>query len=328
MEEISTALLPDDKQLLMRCGGCGAKVASPILHRVLDRLGLSDGGGDDAAILYPPSGKVLVQTVDHFRSFLDDPFLFGEIATIHALGDIYAMGAEPDSALVTAILPHASDAATERDLLQLMAGVQQALSSAGAKLIGGHTGEGAELALGLSLNGYCDAEMLSRKGGAMLGDCLILTKPLGVGAIMAADMRGEADSRVVEAAIASMRISSSASTKILNEHNVRAMTDVTGFGLAGHLIEMIDQSGFSVALNLSTLPALPGAILTIQQGVESTMAPANKAFSERIDSLSDTSRARLLFDPQTAGGLLAPLPQVLALAGGGALAQTARALAG
>jgi selenide,water dikinase len=291
----------------MRCGGCGAKVASPILRRVLDRLGLSDGAGDDAAILHPPPGKALVQTVDQFRSFIDDPFLFGEIATIHALGDLYATGATPDSALVTAILPHAGEAAIERDLMQLMAGVQRALGQAGADLIGGHTGEGAELSLGLSLNGYCDAVALSLKGGAQVGDCLILTKPLGIGAIMAADMRGEADNPVVEAAIASMRLSTGASANILTNHGVHAMTDVTGFGLAGHLIEMADGSRVAAALNLDTLPALPGAIQAIQQGIESSMAPANAAFVERIAGLPATTEARLLYDPQTAGGLLAAI---------------------
>ncbi len=292
----------------MRCGGCGAKVASPILRRALARLGLEGVAGDDAAVLQPPAGLALVQTVDQFRSFIDDPYLFGEITTIHALGDIYAMGAEPDSALATVILPHAGDAATERDLTQILAGVLKALDAAGAKLVGGHTGEGADLALGVSLNGYQALQRLLPKGGAEAGDRLILTKPLGVGALMAADMRSAADADDVESALACMRLSAGASAEILRAHGVHAMTDVTGFGLAGHLIEMADGAKLSVALSLTAVPVLPGALAAVMAGIESTMAMANAAFSDRIANLPSGAPARLLFDPQTAGGLLAAVP--------------------
>lgn len=292
----------------MRCGGCGAKVASPILRRTLAALGLDSAAGDDAAVFTPKPGQALVQTVDQFRSFIDDPYLFGEIATVHALGDLYAMGAAPESALATAILPHAGDAATERDLTQLLAGVLKALDAAGARLIGGHTGEGADLSLGLSLNGYVDPAAALPKGGARTGDSLILTKPLGVGAILAADMRGEADVRIVEAAIACMRQSAAAAANILRDHGARALTDVTGFGLAGHLIEMADGARAAVELNLADVPLLPGAAETVARGVESTMAPANAAFMARIACWTESPTARLLFDPQTSGGLLAAVP--------------------
>jgi len=303
----------------MRCGGCGAKVASPILRRALAELGLADAAGDDAAILEPKPGEALVQTVDQFRSFIDDPFLFGEIATVHALGDLYAMGAEPDSALATAILPHAGAAATERDLVQLLAGVLKALDAAGARLVGGHTGEGADLSLGLSLNGYRRRDQLLPKGGGQDGDVLLLTKPLGVGALLAADMRGESATSDVEAAIAGMRLSAAAAADALRAAGARALTDVTGFGLAGHLIEMADGADLSVDLDLGALPALPGALSTIARGVESTMAPANAAFAERFARLPDTLAARLLFDPQTSGGLLAAVPAETATAAVAAL---------
>lgn len=305
---------PSDAELaappIMRCGGCGAKVASPVLRRALDRVGLGDAAGDDAALIRTRLGAQLVQTVDQFKSFIDDPYLFGEIATLHALSDLYAMGAEPASALATAILPHAGDAATERDLTQLLAGVQKALADAGAELLGGHTGEGAELSLGLSLNGYVRPGAALAKGAAEAGDQLILTKPLGVGALMAADMRFEARTEHVESAIACMRQPAAAAARILRANGARALTDVTGFGLAGHLIEMADGAGLAVDLEIARLPALPGAIETIAAGIESTMAPANAAFAERIafaGDVMDPSR-RLLFDPQTSGGLLAALP--------------------
>lgn len=296
---------------IMRCGGCGAKVASPVLKRVLDRLnlktadGVAMGAGDDAAVLTPPPGQALVQTVDQFRAIVDDPYLFGEIATVHALSDLYAMGASPHSALVTAILPHAGEAATERDLLQLLSGIAKALDDAGAVLIGGHTGEGAELSLGLSVNGFAPLVDLQRKGGAKVGDQLILTKPLGVGAIMAGEMRGEADASVVEAAIAQMRLSSAQAAKVLMGGRASALTDVTGFGLAGHLIEMADAGHVSFEIDLHAVPLIAGAEALVNSGVESTMAPANAAFAERIAGSVISGRARLLFDPQTSGGLAA-----------------------
>jgi selenide,water dikinase len=296
---------------IMRCGGCGAKVASPVLKRVLERLtlktadGVDMGAGDDAAVLMPPPGQALVQTVDQFRTIVEDPYLFGEIATVHALSDLYAMGAAPHSALVTAILPHAGEAATERDLLQLLSGVANALDDAGAVLIGGHTGEGAELSLGLSVNGFASLDSLKRKDGARPGEALVLTKPLGVGVVMAGDMRGVADASDVEAALLQMRQSSARAAQILADGGASAMTDVTGFGLAGHLIEMADAGGVSFALDISAMPVISGAEALVEAGVESTMAPANAAFAERMSDPVDGARTRLLFDPQTSGGLAA-----------------------
>lgn len=294
----------------MRCGGCGAKVASPILRRTLTRLGLAEQASDDAVLIEPRPGAHLVQTVDQFRSFIDDPYLFGEIATLHALSDLYAMGAEPASALATAILPHAGEAATERDLTQLLAGVLTALEAAGAQLLGGHTGEGVDLSLGLSLNGYVAPGAALPKGGALAGDRLILTKPLGVGALLAADMQAAAGAGDIEGAIACMRISAAESAVRLRAAGARALTDVTGFGLAGHLIEMADGAGLGVDLDLEAIPLLPGATAAVDAGVESTMAPANAAFAGRIDSggRPPDARWRLLFDPQTSGGLLAAVP--------------------
>ena len=292
----------------MRCGGCGAKISSPILRRVLKRLGLSNNTGDDAAIITPPPGAKLVQTVDHFRAFLGDPYLFGEISTKHALSDIYAMGAKPSSALVTAILPFGSESATERDLLQLLTGVKDALEQAGATLVGGHTGEGAELALGLSVNGFIANEMIKHKAGAELGDHIILTKPIGLGAILAANMHAAADHSDFEEAILQMRKSNEYASKILADLGTHALTDVTGFGLAGHLIEMADGASLSAQIKSDSIPYLSGAIKALKAGIESTMAEPNSAFASRISNLLVRQENRLLFDPQTSGGLLAAIP--------------------
>lgn len=304
-------VLDGDGLPLMRCGGCGAKVASPILRRALATVGLTDAAGDDAAVLTPKPGMALVQTVDQFRNFLDDPYLFGEIATVHALSDLYAMGAAPDSALLTVVLPHMGERAAERDLVQTIAGVARALDAAGARLVGGHTGEGAEMSVGLSLNGYMSPGAGLAKGGAEAGDALILTKALGVGAILAADMRGKAATADVEGAICQMRRSSAAAAEILKDAGAHAATDVTGFGLAGHLIEMADGAGLTAELALAETPMLTGGLAAVRAGIESSMAPANAAFAARMDWTTtnpDDAAARLLFDPQTSGGLLVAVP--------------------
>ena len=294
--------------LAMRCGGCGAKVASPILRRVLRRLGLANVTGDDAAIILPPDSKVLLQTVDHFRDFVGDPYLFGEIATNHALSDIYAMGAKPSSALVTAILPYAGERVTERDLLQLLAGVQVSLERAGAVLLGGHTGEGAELALGLSVNGFASEQTLARKGDAEPGDKIILTKPIGIGAILAANMRALAEANDFTEALVEMKTSNDKAASILTDCGANALTDVTGFGLAGHLIEMADAAELTAQIQGMLIPMLQGGVKAVENGIESTMAEANAVFASRISGFTNTTTHRLLLDPQTSGGLLAAVP--------------------
>ena len=299
----------------MRCGGCGSKVASAILQRVLGRLApaahpdvlIGFGGGDDAAVLRIPPGKLLVQSVDHFRTFLDDPYLFGRITTHHCLSDLFAMGAEPRTAQVLVTLPFAAPDKIEQDLFDLLSGVTEALAGAGAVLVGGHTAEGPECALGLTVNGLCDRPM--RKGGAADGERLLLTKPLGTGVVFAADMRAEAPSEAVEAALVSMLRSNEAAARILRGHEATSCTDVTGFGLLGHLVEMLREGGVDAELDLAAIPRLTGADTLFERGLRSSLHPANAAFANALHGLDpDDPRAALLFDPQTSGGLLASIP--------------------
>ncbi len=304
----------------MRCGGCGAKVASAVLRRTLQRLdpiardGVLAGieAADDAAIVAAPPGKVLVQTVDHFRAFIDDPFLFGQVTANHCLGDIYAMGAEPHSALAFISLPFAPEAKIEHDLHQVLSGAVETLNEAGAALIGGHTSESVELSFGLSINGFADEARLLRKRGARPGDALILTKALGTGTIFAADMRAEASSRSVEGALASMLSSNKAAAECVVAHGATACTDVTGFGLLGHLLEVLRASAADAALDLDRLPVLDGARELMAAGIASSLQPVNEAFaaSLRLDVRGAETHPSypLLFDPQTAGGLLASVP--------------------
>lgn len=294
----------------MRCGGCGAKLPADPLARVLARLEVAPredvalGLGDDAAVVRPPRGRVAVRTADQFRAFIDDPWLFGRIAANHALGDIYAMGAEPQTALALATLPHAPDDKLERDLEALLRGALEVLNDAGCALVGGHTAEGAELALGFALDGHGREDRLTGKDGLEAGDRLLLAKPLGTGAILAAHMAGRCRGEWLGTALAAMQQSNREAGEAFRAHGAVAVTDVTGFGLAGHLGEMLRASGRAAVLWPDALPVLPGARDLIARGMRSTLHPANEAAAA-----FDPEDCPVLFDPQTAGGLLAGVPE-------------------
>lgn len=296
----------------MRCGGCGAKVGASVLARVLRRLGLP-AAPEDAAVVEVPRDGVVLQSVDHFRAFVDDPYVFGRIAAEHALSDLYACGATPRTALAIATLPHAAEAVVEDRLFQLLAGALDALRGAGVALVGGHSGEGAEMALGFAVQGTAEPGRLLRKGGLRGGDALVLTKALGTGALLAAEMRGQARGRWIDEALAAMQRSNRAAADLLGAHGATACTDVTGFGLAGHLLEMLEASGAAADLDLDAVPLLDGAAEVVAAGVASTMLPQNlRLAAAAVDGCAGDARRALLFDPQTAGGLLAGVPAAAA----------------
>jgi selenide,water dikinase len=303
----------------MRCGGCGAKVGATVLSRVLAGLeparrpdvvtGLD--APDDAAIVDTGGPQLSLQTVDYFRAIVDDPYLFGRIAANHALGDIFAMGGQPQSALAICTIPYGREAKVEAELGVLLKGAEEMLREAGCALVGGHTSEGAELALGFAVNGLVARERALRKRGMSAGDVLILTKPLGTGTLLAAHMRGKAKARWVMAALAQMTQSSRSAADILAKYGAHAATDVTGFGLIGHLTEMAKASGVDAALALGALPLLDGVRETLAAGIFSSLQPQNVRLRRAIRGLDTVARDPLypvLFDPQTAGGLLASVP--------------------
>jgi selenide,water dikinase len=302
-----------DPEAPMRCGGCGAKVGAEVLAGALADLPRSVNADlvigldapDDAAVLRVPAGQMLVQSVDHFRAFLDDPFVFGQVAAAHALSDLHAMGARPWTALAVAAVPYGPGAKMRADLSAMLLGASKMLREDGCTLVGGHSGEADEAALGFAVSGLAEPETLTRKSGLRPGDALILTKPIGTGIVLAGHMRGLARASWLSAAIESMCRSNATAARVLREHGVTACTDVTGFGLAGHLAEMARASGVAATIFRDAVPVLPGALELAAQGVESTLAPENLRV---VPNLSTEPRERVLIDPQTSGGLLGGVP--------------------
>ena len=303
----------------MRCGGCGSKIGATLLDRVVAKLEPLRRGDvvvgldapDDAAVSAPPPGKLLVQSVDAFRSMIDDPWLFGRITANHCLSDLYAMGAEPCSALAIVTIPHGLESKQEILLEDLLSGAVAVLNEGGAALLGGHTSEGAEVQLGLSVSGSIDPGRILRKGGLRPGDRLVMTKPIGTGTLLAADMRGRAKARWLDGAIRAMLQSNRDAAGALRDHGGRACTDVTGFGLLGHLVEMTRASGVDARLTLDAVPLLDGAQETAARGLLSSLQPQNVRLRRAVANVETAGadpRYPLLFDPQTAGGLLAGVP--------------------
>ncbi|MBL4928900.1 selenide, water dikinase SelD [Fuscibacter oryzae] len=297
------------------CGGCGAKLGGPALAGALAalpqpaRADVLSGRGDDAAILRAQGG-VQVITTDHLRRFTHDPRLMARIAALHALGDIWAMGAAPQAALTQVILPRMSDTKSAETLAEVMAEAAATFAEAGADVVGGHSSVGGELTIGFTVTGL--ARRALTKGGAQPGDALILTKAIGTGTIMAAEMAvvhlpGLILGEAVAAALTSMTQSSGPAAAVLAPV-ARAMTDVTGFGLAGHLLEMLDASGCGAQVQAATIPLLPGAMKLAAAGESSSLAPANRALTVGRLMLPEGPLRALLHDPQTGGGLLAAVP--------------------
>jgi selenide,water dikinase len=273
-----------------------------------------------------PSGERLLQSVDGFPALVADPWLNGRLTALHACSDLWASGAELESVQVVVTLPVAAPALQEELLLHTLAGVRSVLDPLGAPLLGGHTLEGrdgAGLALVLSVNGVAPATRHWAKGPLRPGEALLLSRPIGSGVLFAAAMAGAARPQWLDDALAQMQQSQAPLVELLAAHGCQACTDITGFGLLGHLGEMLGwdperQGPCEVVVDLdgAAIPAFPGALELLGQGQASTLAPAN---AEALALLPHTVRLsapgqlrptleRLLIDPQTCGPLLAALP--------------------
>ncbi|MDZ7783234.1 MAG: selenide, water dikinase SelD [Halioglobus sp.] len=312
------ARLPElPRQPPMACGGCGAKVGADSLAAALAVLREAypahcDAAAGDAVAVPADGAAPVMQSLDILRQIVSDPWQMGRIAANHALSDLYACGAKPVSALAAITLPHAGADIQERDLRQLLDGALAQFADADCVLTGGHSMQGAELAVGFAVNGVPmdPAGRLLGKCGATPGDRLVLSKPLGTGVLFAAHMQLAADGRDIESAVEGMLQSNRAAAELALEFGASACTDITGFGLLGHLLEMLG-SELSARLELSRLPLLEGAAAQLRAGIASSMYPANTASGQRdlhIAAGADEDLSRILFDPQTSGGLLIAVP--------------------
>lgn len=305
---------------LTDCGGCAAKLGADLLAEALAGLGAEGSPTellvglappDDAAVYLLGEELAVMATLDFFPPLVDDPYDYGAIAAANALSDIFAMGGRVLFALAIAALPED----LPRDVMEaIFAGAAAKVREAGGVLAGGHTIRDAEPKYGLAVVGAAHPDRLLRKGGARPGDVLLLTKPLGTGLLVSGTRQGRTQEAWMAAAIGSMLALNRKAAEILVDKGVRGATDVTGFGLLGHGLEMARAGGVRLVFRAGTLPALDGALELARSGLETDGAGHNRRFV--ADSLVVAAgvapeSVALAHDPQTSGGLLAAVPEGL-----------------
>jgi selenide, water dikinase len=296
---------------LTSCGGCAAKYPAARLEELLSKFAPSEARdllvglapSDDAAVYHLDDERALVFTLDFFPPIVDDPGDYGAIAATNALNDVFAMGGAPLVALSVASFPEELPGETVGAIL---AGADEQVRKAGALLAGGHTLRSEEPLYGLAVLGTVHPERIWRKGGARPGDELYLTKPLGTGLVVHGWKRGLVDANAHAAAARSMRTLSMDAASLLEPLEPSAVTDVTGFGLAGHAVEVAERSGVRLVLEAGALPALDGALEVAAAGERTGGDGRNREFASRRISFDGVpaEQVALAFDPQTAGGLL------------------------
>ncbi len=299
----------------VKAGGCASKLAPGSLAAVLSRFPKTNDPNllvgfdtsDDAGIYRISANLALVQTVDFFTPLVDDPFTFGEIAATNALSDVYAMGGRPLTALSIVCFPQDGDL---NILEQIMRGGMSKMAEARCVVVGGHSVRDSEIKFGYAVTGMVDSERYFTNSCAKAGDALVLTKAIGTGVITTAIKQGRAQQDWIEAAVRSMTtLNKLAAEVVLSSNGVHAMTDVTGFGLIGHGREMAMASGVTLEIETAKVSVIEGALEAINLGAIPAGLLANREFAECVvtDSanadIPDDLRA-LLYDPQTAGGLL------------------------
>ena len=305
----------------MACRGCAAKLPGAPLSSALARLqpDRRAPAAEDAALLdRTASGELLLQSVDGFPALVDDPWLNARLTTLHACSDLWASGARLQSLQALVTVPEAAPRLQEEVLLHTLAGVRSVLDPLQVPLLGGHTLEardGAGLALALCVNGVVSQAQHWPKGPLRAGEVLLLTRPLGTGVLFAAAMAGVADPAWIDSALETMQQSQAPLVNLLALQGCRACTDVTGFGLLGHLAEMLAPSQ-RLELHPKAIAALPGALSLLEQGYASTLAPANAmalgllepSGGVTLQAAATAAQQQLWLDPQTCGPLLAALP--------------------
>jgi selenide, water dikinase len=302
---------------LTDCGGCAAKLGADLLADALAGLGAEPAPAELIAGLTPPDDAAaylvspdlaILGTLDFFPPLVDDPRLYGEIAAANALSDVFAMGGRVLFALSIAAFP---EDLPQDTLAAVLEGASAKVREAGGTLAGGHTIRDAEPKYGLAVIGAAHPDRLLRKGGARAGDTLLVTKRLGTGLLVSGHRQGHTSNADFGAATDQMRTLNRAASEVLVAHEVRGATDVTGFGLLGHGLEMAQASGTRFVLQAGALPTLAGALEAARAGIETGGAAHNRRFVAgelEVGPGVDAELVTLAHDPQTSGGLLAAVP--------------------
>ncbi|HYX38950.1 MAG TPA: selenide, water dikinase SelD [Oligoflexus sp.] len=316
--ELPTATMMPAQDDSMRCLGCGAKVEGGTLKSALGLVSKSYpkvfqdatthrsmGMSEDVALVNT-QGWVM-QSLDYFPAFIDDPFLLGQMACLHAAGDLLAKGGRPQTCMALAVLPHKAAPLMQDDLYQLLSGVASILETMEARLVGGHSAEGLQLAIGLQLQAPKPADDQWRpKSGLQVGDALILTKALGTGLVLAGLMHQKTRGPWLDQCLRSMLRNHVDILHLITQPAVHGVTDVTGFGLLGHLSEMAQASQVQVEVKGGHVPRLDGVEALIEAGITSTLALGNQSYADSLCKVSDTGVIpwSLHCDPQTSGAFL------------------------
>ncbi len=301
---------------LASCAGCGAKVGAGTLAKMLDgfqthydpRLIVGYDKSDDASVYVLDENTALVQTTDFFPPIVDDPFLYGQIAAANALSDVYAMGGEPKLALNIMCLSDRMDKKTVQEVLR---GGYAKVYEAGAIITGGHTINGAEPIYGLAVSGFVHPDKVLTNSGAMPGDVLILTKPLGIGILTTSAKADMVPQEVLDRIYRQMATLNKTARDIMVKYPVHSCTDVTGFALMGHSYEMAQGSGCTVHIQTEKVPFHPEAYELAEMGFIPAGAYRNREYAEPgVKVVGNVSRAMqdICYDPQTSGGLLMAVP--------------------
>jgi selenide,water dikinase len=300
---------------LASCGGCAAKYSAARLEQLLagfvpveaENLLVGLAPADDAAVYRLDEERALIFTLDFFPPIVDDPADYGSIAATNALNDVFAMGGTPLLALSIAAFP---EELPMEMLARIFAAADEKVRASGALLAGGHTIRDDEPKYGLAVVGTVHPNGVWTKASAQPGDALFLTKPLGTGLLMTGYKRGEIGSQQLDRAVGWMKTLNKDAAEVLRPLKVNAVTDVTGFGLFGHVRELAERSGVRTRLESERFPAIDGALDLARSGVRTSGDPRNRDFAARHLTLKGVPETLVVlgYDPQTAGGLLISLP--------------------
>ena len=296
---------------LAKCAGCGAKVGARVLAQLLEGIRVREDPNllvgfdksDDASVYKISDDLALVQTVDFFPPIADDPYLFGQIAAVNALSDVYAMGGEPKLCLNIMAVP---DSMPKEAVHEMLRGGYDKVYEAGALITGGHSILDDEPKYGLAVTGFVHPDRVLTNAGARPGDVLLFTKPLGIGVLTTAAKAGLASPEAMELAQRLMTTLNKSARDVMVNYRVHACTDVTGFGMLGHACEMAQGSGVEIELWTEAVDFIPQAAELAKIGILPEGMYRNRAFAESTVDAGDTPlwKQDLLYDPQTAGGLL------------------------